>query len=287
MDIILYNPLANSKRGEETAKELCKTLGDGVKLVNIREITDYSEFFGALSEEDRVILCGGDGTLNRFINACRNIKITNSVLIYPSGSGNDFYSDIVSGENKEPVEINQYMENLPTVYIEGREPTLFINGIGYGIDGYCCEVGDAEREKSDKPVNYASIAIKGMLGGFKPRKATVTVDGITKEYKKVWIAPTMFGRRYGGGMIPTPDQDRTKPEEGVTLMVWHDSGKLPTLAAFPSIFKGEHVKHTKMIDILKGHDITVEFDRPSPLQIDGETVSNVTKYNVKSAKADK
>ena len=43
----------------------------------------------------------------------------------------------------------------------------FINGIGFGIDGYCCEVGDQLKAKSDKPVNYASIAIKGLLFHYK------------------------------------------------------------------------------------------------------------------------
>lgn len=49
---------------------------------------------------------------------------------------------------------------------------------------------------------------------------------------------------------------------------------------FPSIFKGEHVKKKKNVAILTGKNITVIFDRPNPLQIDGETVLNVTSYTV-------
>jgi diacylglycerol kinase family enzyme len=50
---------------------------------------------------------------------------------------------------------------------------------------------------------------------------------------------------------------------------------------FPSIFKGEHVKYKKHIQVLSGKEITVEFDCPTPLQIDGETVPNVTKYTAR------
>ena len=50
---------------------------------------------------------------------------------------------------------------------------------------------------------------------------------------------------------------------------------------FPSIFKGTHVKHEKNITVFSGKDITVKFDRPTPLQIDGETHLNVTEYTVK------
>ena len=48
---------------------------------------------------------------------------------------------------------------------------------------------------------------------------------------------------------------------------------------FPSIFKGEHVKKTKFVSVMKGKEITVEFDRPTSLQIDGETIVGVTKYS--------
>ena len=63
----------------------------------------------------------------------------------------------------------------------------------------------------------------------------------------------------------------------------YGSGKLKTLTVFPSIFKGEHVKHTEMVDVFSGHEISVEFDRPVALQIDGETILNVTEYTVSSA----
>lgn len=52
------------------------------------------------------------------------------------------------------------------------------------------------------------------------------------------------------------------------------------LAVFPSIFKGEHVRHEEMVEVLTGHDIRVEFDRPAPLQIDSETIPDVTSYEV-------
>ena len=50
---------------------------------------------------------------------------------------------------------------------------------------------------------------------------------------------------------------------------------------FPKIFKGEHVKYTKMISIYKGSEVKVSFDKPTALQIDGETVLGVTEYTVK------
>ena len=90
----------------------------------------------------------------------------------------------------------------------------------------------------------------------------------------------MFGRFYGGGMMPTPDQDRNAQDKKVSVMLFHKSGKIKTLSIFPSIFKGEHVKKDKYVTILQGKNITVTFDRPASLQIDGETVLGVSSYNV-------
>ena len=82
--------------------------------------------------------------------------------------------------------------------------------------------------------------------------------------------------------MPTPAQDRLSEDGKMSLMVFHGSGKLKTLMVFPSIFKGEHVKKTKIVEVITGYDITVEFDRPTALQIDGETVTGVSSYRARS-----
>ena len=83
-----------------------------------------------------------------------------------------------------------------------------MNGIGYGIDGETCRIGDIQRATSDKPVNYSNIAIKLLLGSYKLKKATVEVDGRVSKFENVWMASTMKGRFYGGGMMVAPAQDR-------------------------------------------------------------------------------
>ena len=68
-----------------------------------------------------------------------------------------------------------------------------------------------------------------MLGKYKLRHATVTVDGVTNEYDNVWVCPTMKGRYYGGGMNPAPNQRREDRENHVSLSLLHGSGKIHTL----------------------------------------------------------
>jgi diacylglycerol kinase family enzyme len=121
-----------------------------------------------------------------------------------------------------------------------------------------------------------------LLFHYKPTTATVIVDGKEYTYKKVWIAPTMKGRFYGGGMMPCPAQDRLSDDGNVSVMIFHDTGKISTLMIFPSLFKGEHIKHTKHVTVHTGKNITVRFDSPRPAQIDGETVTGVTEYTAEA-----
>ena len=275
---IIFNPLSGNGKGKNEAAELSSKI-NAAECIDITTIDNYADFFASHKTED-IVICGGDGTLNRFVNDTANVDFDNSIYYYASGTGNDFLRDI-EGKAGNIINIDKYIKNLPVCSVNGKD-YRFINGIGFGIDGYCCEVGDELRKISDKPVDYTAIAIKGLLFHYKPTAATITVDGVEHRFKKVWIAPSMLGRYYGGGMIATPAQDRLNEEGILSSMVFHTTGRLRTLMIFPSIFKGEHIKKDKAVTVLSGKEITVEFDSPRSLQVDGETVLGVKKYTVKS-----
>ncbi len=278
---VLYNLKAGHGTSLDDVKQLDTVMSCPLTYVNIESIAGYADFFATVANDDLIILCGGDGTLNHFVNDTADLTCPCDILYYPLGTGNDFAADMGHVKGCAPFSVTECIKNLPYVTVNGKT-YRFVNGVGYGIDGYCCEVGDRLKQESDKKVNYTSIAIKGLLFHYKPTGATVTVDGVEHTYKKVWLAPTMHGRYYGGGMIPTPGQDRSSPDGTLSTMIFYGSGKLKTLMVFPSIFKGEHVKHTKMVEVLTGHEITVTFDRPTALQIDGETILGVTSYTAMS-----
>jgi len=267
---VIYNPLAGNGKTKEDSQLLQFVLDEELEYYDMTRITNYGAFISGMEKEDYLVIAGGDGTLNRFVNDTNGLEITQEILYFPTGTGNDFAKDMGMEDNPRPV--TEHLKDLPSVEVNGKR-CRFINGVGFGIDGYCCQVGDALRKIPGKKVNYTGIAIKGLLFHFAPRNAKVIVDGKEYTYKKVWIAPTMHGRYYGGGMIPTPKQDRSSGK--LSVMLFHGAGRLRTLCVFPSIFKGEHIKHTKMVAVHTGQEITVEFDRPTPLQIDGETVLDV------------
>ena len=270
MRYVLYNPKANNGLKPEFLKDI-----EYKEVIGL----DYEDFFQNLKEEDEVLLVGGDGTINYLVNALDASKIKNKIYYRPAGTGNDFMNDLDNRDGHE-ILLNEYIQNLPTVYVNGLEKK-FINGIGYGIDGYCCEVADKIREKNpDEKIDYTGIAIKGLLFYFKQKNAVITVDGKEYSFKDVWLAPSMKGRFYGGGMMIAPSQDRKG--DTLSVVVYHAKSKLQSLIVFPNIFKGTHIEHREMVEILTGRDIEVKFDKPCALQIDGETVLNVSSYKVKA-----
>lgn len=275
---VLFNPLAGNGRGEKSVDSVELQKGEAVFL-DMTEITDYKTFCNTLLPEDRVIICGGDGTLNRFINAIEGIELQNEIFYIGAGSGNDFLNDLNLKPTNKPLKINEYIKNLPKIEVKGKA-YRFINGIGYGIDGYCCEERDRKMKKTNKPVNYTLIALKGLLVAFKPRKATVTVDGKKYNYERVWMVPTMLGRFFGGGMMIAPIQDRANIKGTVTVIVAHNLSKLKIVSLFLSVFKGKHLKYKKHVAVHTGYKVSVKLEYPAPLQIDGETISDVLEYTV-------
>lgn len=278
---VLYNPLAGNKTCVDTMEKLNSIYEGKMEYVDFSGVSgDLERFFNRLEEEDKVIICGGDGTLNYFVNAIDADKIENEVLYFPAGSGNDFGRDIQDKCEGPVYSINRYISNLPYVEIDGVRKR-FINGIGFGIDGYCCEEGDKIRiKRPGKRVNYTTIALKGLLYDYKRTNAVVTVDGKVYEFEDVWMVPSMHGRYYGGGMMCAPNQDRDKHNNKVSVIVVSSKNRLRLLTAFASIFDGGHLKYTNIVRELKGSEVKVEFDSPKAVQIDGETVKNVKSYSI-------
>ena len=281
---VLYNTSAGAHYGVDRIREKMEEFfpGEEISLESALSVEDKAEYISHLTEGDKFVLVGGDGTLNRFVNDIEDKEYPFPMYCFAGGTGNDFINDVTGVKSDELVHINEYIRDLPVIEVNGEEHR-FLNGIGYGIDGWCCEVGDEYRKKTGKAPNYTSIAISGLLGKFKPTHAKITIDGVTHEYDHVWMAPAMNGRYFGGGMMITPTQDRLNEARDLSVAVIIAKSRFRLLTIFPKIFKGKHTTYTDVYKLFVGKEVKVEFDRPVALQIDGETVLGVTTYTARSS----
>ena len=291
MIYILHNPKAGGGRHPVDDSRIMAHFpenGAAYEVKSVLDIPSYPEFFDGLQPEDTVVLAGGDGTLNYLANAVEDRSIRQKVYLYKAGSGNDFLHDIFGHRAPEDtlLDISEYVTNLPTVSVKGKL-YRFLNNVAFGIDGWVCgralDERDRRKKRGPRPANYTWLALKGLLGLFRCSNADVTVDGVTRHYRKVWLAPAMNGRYFGGGMMIAPHQDRKT--DRLTSVVFFGTSRLRTLFIFPSIFKGGHLRYKKNIAVLTGKEITVTFDRPQDLQIDGEVVREVTTFTARKVAA--
>jgi diacylglycerol kinase family enzyme len=276
-NVFIINP--NAGKGEVQKQLIAELKERGIEYFETTyrgKGTEIAKRLAETGEPVRIFSCGGEGTNYEVINGIVGFRNA-SLGIVPCGSGNDFLRDAMQDE-RGLVSLRDYVRDLPTVTVKGKEYS-FVNGVGYGIDGYCCEEGDKQREKTEKPINYTAIAVKGVFFHYKTTGATVVVEGVERRFENVWIAPTMHGKYYGGGLMPCPEQSRT--DDTLSVMVFHGKCKLQMLMIFSKMSKGEHVKSKKHVSVFKGKEITVKFDEPRTLQIDGETVFNVTEYTAR------
>ncbi len=281
---VLYNPHSGGGNGFKVALGISRHIKNAAyDYQDMTAIKNLDTFISSLPLDTKLIVCGGDGTLNSFINRidCDNIK--HSVYFYASGSGNDFARDIHLKRHSKPACINKYIENLPFVTVNGKS-YKFINGVGSGLDGYCCYAVDRLRKNSKKRASYVLMAIKALLYAYRPGISEVCVDGAKYKFKDAWLVPTMNGRYFGGGFMAAPKQDRLAADNSLSLVAMHSKNILLIITAFILIFFGKHIWLKKVTTVIKGNSISVKLDRPAPLQIDGEVIPDISEYYVSSAK---
>lgn len=278
MIYILYNPLANNSRGQQDAERWAERLTAPATFKSVIDL-NFKSFFQKVKPSDEVVLCGGDGTLNRFANDTYGINFKCKLSYAKCGSGNDFYRDVADKEEDGRIDLKPYLKHLPLVKVNGIK-RRFLNGIGYGIDGDTCLEGDKIREKDPSAViNYTKIAISLLLSKFKTKVAQIEVDGIKSVFKHVWLATTMNGRYYGGGMMAAPNQDRLNNKHECDLVVFSSIGRIHTLLRFPKYSSGKH-EGKRFVTHIQGKHVKVIFSKPCALQIDGDVVKDVTSYEV-------
>lgn len=282
--IVLYNPLSAKGHGLENAKKLESMMEEGAEFSyeDMTRVTDTKSYVAAVPEDTTLIFTGGDGTLSRVVNQIYDLPLERDIYYFPAGSGNDFINDLEFPHDCKPFPINPYIKELPLLSVNGEEHR-YITSASLGLDGYCCDVVEVYRQNGKK-IAYTRVAFEGLMWRYKPCSGTVTVDGVTTKYDRIWLTAAMFGRFYGGGVKMAPKQSRFNEDGTLTFVVIHDLGRIRTLFIFLNVIKGKGEKYPKYVQYFTGHEIAVHFDTPTALQYDGEPIKDVTDIVVRSGR---
>ena len=128
MTYLIYNPLANNRRGAELKDEALVYLKDKFNPIQVVDGLDLNvvEFVESISNDDDIILVGGDGTLNHFVNYVYGKGFKNNFYLFRAGTGNDFVNDVASNKDVKLIKLNEYIKRLPKITFNGQE-RYFLN----------------------------------------------------------------------------------------------------------------------------------------------------------------
>jgi diacylglycerol kinase family enzyme len=274
MDIILYNPLSRNGKKESFIQNVVSQLeekGNEVRTVNILEVQEIQPFLDTLDDHDRIILVGGDGTLNRLANHIYELKYPQPLFMYQAGTGNDFIRSLKTKE--KVVLIKPYLKDLPTVKYTDQS-MHFLNGAGAGLDGFIGHLVNTSKYKKNK-LNYFRHAFEGFVK-FKPIHAKLDIDSKIVEEKKVWFASVMHSPYFGGGMKIAPKASRN--ERALYVVLVKKIPKWLLILIFPTIYLGWHVIFRRYVSIYRAEHVTIEFKADTYLQIDGDVIYPIRKF---------
>jgi len=272
VDLILYNPLSkNNKSNIQTHKLIRYYKKNNIpfRLKSIIKVKDIELFLEEKSNHENIILLGGDGTINRFINDTFDFDIKQNIYLKRNGSGNDYLRTLIDQDT-----MPQYIMDCS---FDGNSSTKFINGAGMGIDGYVGYLIESSPRKGK--LRYFLNTLRALIK-YIPEPLDLYVDGTHHHFKKTYLVAMNNGKYFGGGMKVAPNASIN--DENLDVIVAHTISKLFILPIFLTIYLGLHVKFKKYIFITKGKHIKAKFTTPQISQTDGETYYDVTEIEVKS-----
>ena len=268
---VIYNPTAGRGRARRNVREVEEYLRARGARADCEPSTGPEDLVRIAAESsragyDRVVVCGGDGTLNL---AIREFDLTKGTLaLIPGGSGDDFAK--VMG-------IPRDIKRACDVVINGtiREVDVALaNNIRYlGVAGlgFDSEVADFAN-RNVKFLRGSAVyfyAILRVLPRFTPRPVRIKTENGTRDVN-IMFAAIGNTRQYGGGIRITPD---AVIDDGLLdVCIVHETTRVELLKTLPKAYTGAHVK-SPFVEMARGRMFEFSSESAMAVYADGEPLT--------------
>ncbi|KRK65396.1 hypothetical protein FC72_GL000865 [Companilactobacillus tucceti DSM 20183] len=182
--------------------------GDGIRIA--KNLADK------IDKQTKILVLGGDGTLNQSVNGVKLSKNPNTPLAYiPAGSGNDFsrgiklnhvkpivlLQDILSMQEPRSIDIGKATFSDKTKY--------FVNNIGIGFDANTVyTTNHSKRKDLLNKMKLGTLAyVSSLIKVIKEQGAfplTVTTKHGMKKFDQAYIVSATNHPYFGGGIAIDP-----------------------------------------------------------------------------------
>lgn len=264
---LIYNPAAGRGRARShvgAAAEYLRGRGAVVELAESASPADLTRIAAESSRDsyDRVVLCGGDGTLNLGV---RHFDLQRGTLaLLPLGSGDDFarVSAIPRDVCKAcDVVLGGTVREIDVATANGLR---YLGVAGLGFDSEVARYANEEVRYLRGSLVYL-YAILRVLPRFTPHR--VRINGREEE-----VMFAVFGNtpQYGGGIRIAP---AAQINDGLLeVCIVHKTSRFQLLKTLPLAYSGRHV-NSPFVELRHGAQFNVESERPMDVYADGERLT--------------
>ena len=289
--IIIANPHSGAGMGMKQFNLLIQYFNDH-SLSYSSHLTHYAgevyqiikKILPALNANHRIIIIGGDGTLNEAIATFIKFQKSIPISYLPAGTGNDFSREM-NFTNDIPTFIerlnNEMISTLELIsYNEKLSHTcgIALNSLGFGIDAAICQLNTlkSKKQKSKLGLNKLSY-LTPIINAFKNHKefqASIQINNEPVQVSDKNLLVGLFNHSYFGGgirFVPTAKQNSHNFE----VVVARDVTTPTILKAFPFILwnKQHFERFPKHLIKKTATTASIKIEQPILMQTDGEFYS--------------
>ena len=242
---------ANPTAGSGLTKQNLFIVEEYLKNKNIEFVTLLSSYKGEITElvennakeGDRLIVIGGDGTFNEFINGLSQPEKFDICFI-PGGTGNDFSYAL---NNNDPIKILEKFLNNESKKVDYLSVNNFkcLNVCGVGLDADVLKRYEALPKKTK--MGYAKCLVK-VLCNFNFYKLKLKIDDEKEIEGEFMLIAASNGKRFGANIYISPN---SVVDDGfIHLILIKKLKKFIIPFAFLGFIKGKHLKKSYAEEIL-------------------------------------
>jgi diacylglycerol kinase (ATP) len=262
----------HARRGEQgwaTAVQQLQALGVELLEVPIADSHQISDLIREYRHRvDRVIIGGGDGTLNAAIAGLVDTQLPLGIL--PLGTANDLARTLNIPTNLEDACRLITAGKVQHIDLGWVNDHYFFNVASLGLSVQITEKLTQEAKRRWGVLAYAIAAVQ-VLWRSRPFYAEIGTVERSTRVKTVQIA-VGNGRYYGGGMAVAADATITDERLDLySLELRHGWGIITLL---PALWRGHHAT-APQVRALHGREFYISTRRPRPINTDGE-ITTVT-----------
>ncbi|OLV18080.1 diacylglycerol/lipid kinase family protein [Deinococcus marmoris] len=245
----------------------------------------------ALPPRIAVLAVGGDGTVGALLPALVSVpkRQGRPLAVVPLGTGNDFAGmlGLKTGQFAEALDRLTFqprdVDALEVRILEGDgagRTHVLLNGLGLGFDAAVTANMARAPKQFQGFARYAWSAV-ATVRELHLSEVQITLDGQPFYSGPSPIVAVMNGTRYGGGFLISP---RSSPRDGLLdVVAGGPMNRFQLVKLMLRVLRGTHLDQPQ-VRTAQGHEVTVRWDTPTPLHLDGDLHGQVTAIRVRVLK---